>query len=77
LIYVPLLDREFPLKIDLVRRQPNVDEMREEFEVNKQKLQNAQVAAKLVFENFEPGKVGWKGHVCCPAQWAAWRCVEF
>jgi molecular chaperone DnaK len=41
-IYIPLLDREFPLKIDLVRRQPNVDEMRQEFEANKQKLQNAQ-----------------------------------
>jgi hypothetical protein len=38
---------------------------------------NDPVAAKLVFENFEPGKVGWKGHVCCPAQWAAWRGVEF
>ena len=41
-IYIPLLDREFPLKIDLVRRQPNVDEMRQEFEANRQKLQNAQ-----------------------------------
>jgi molecular chaperone DnaK len=41
-IYVPLLDREFPLKIDLVRRQPNLDEMRREFEANKQKLQSAQ-----------------------------------
>ena len=41
-IYVPLLDREYPLKIDLVRRQPNIDEMRKEFAANKQKLQSAQ-----------------------------------
>ncbi len=41
-IYVPLLDKEFPLRIDLVRRQPNPDEMRREFEANKQKLQSAQ-----------------------------------
>jgi molecular chaperone DnaK len=41
-IYIPLLDKEFPLKIDLVRRQPDLDEMRREFEINKQKLQQVQ-----------------------------------
>lgn len=38
-IYVPLLDREFPLSIDLIRRQPDLQEMRKDFEINKQKLQ--------------------------------------
>jgi molecular chaperone DnaK len=41
-IYIPLLDKEFPLRIDLVRRQPDHDEMRREFETNKQKLDQVQ-----------------------------------
>lgn len=42
LMYIPLLDKEFPLKIDLVRREPHVGEMRQEFAANKEKLQSIQ-----------------------------------
>ena len=41
-MYIPLLDREFPLKIDLVRREPNLGEMRQQFAANKEKLQSIQ-----------------------------------
>ena len=44
-IYVPLLDKDFPLKIDLINRQPNVDEMRADFQANMQKLKSAQAGA--------------------------------
>jgi molecular chaperone DnaK len=41
-IYIPLLDKEFPLRIDLVRREPNLGEMTREFVANKEKLQSIQ-----------------------------------
>jgi len=42
-IYVPILDMEFPLNMEgLVKPQPDVSEMRKEFENQKQKLQAVQ-----------------------------------
>lgn len=45
-IYVPILDMEFPLDIDgLVKPQPDVAEMKREFQSQKQKLREAQGVA--------------------------------
>jgi molecular chaperone DnaK len=41
-MYIPLLDKEFPLKVDLVRREPSAEGLRKEFSAAKERLRTVQ-----------------------------------